>query len=251
MNREIEPEHRAILEAFDRHGVEYVLVGGVALQLNGWKGATADVDLTVATDEDNVQRVNRALAELGAGAPMIGALGTAFQTRHGRVELVRQASGIGVFANWARRAQTIDLGGLQVRVGHPEDLVASKQAAGRAKDLYTLPLIRRDLIDAGRLKPDGSDVAAPEPVAPAYLVAALGERPGTERAARLWDNAARRIAEHRERWGITDPHDALGPDATSPGEAADRRVLEGSLRRTRARIDHALAPPGRSIEGGR
>lgn len=69
MTSQIRPEHRVILEAFARHDVEYVLVGGVALQVNGWRDATADVDLTVATNAANVGRVNGALAELGNSAP--------------------------------------------------------------------------------------------------------------------------------------------------------------------------------------
>jgi hypothetical protein len=251
MNPSIEADHRAILEAFGRHGVEYVLVGGVALQLNGWQGATADVDLTVATDEANVQRVNLALADLGAGGPMVGALGTAFETRHGRVELVRVADGIGEFPSWARRAETIDVGGLAVRVGHPEDLVLSKEAAGRPKDLDTLPLIRRDLIEAGRLAPDGRDVAPREREKPAYLREAIGERPQARRAAKLWDNAAARIDEYRERWGITDPDRALGGDPASEGEAKDRRIIERTLQRTEAMIARAVEPPGPSIDPGR
>jgi hypothetical protein len=251
MKPTIEPDHRAILKAFDRHGVDYVLVGGVALQLNGWKGATADVDLTVATDDANVQRVNGALAELGAGAPMIGALGTAFETRHGRVELVRVADGIGEFPNWARRAETIEVDGLAVRVGHPEDLVFSKESAGRQKDLDTLPLIRRDLIEAGRLQPDGHDVAPPERDTPAYLREALGERPQSRRAGKLWDNAAARIDEYRERWGITDPDRALGGDPASAAEAKDRRVMERTLQRTERAIAGALEPPGPDVGFGR
>jgi hypothetical protein len=251
MNLTIEPDHRAILEAFDRRGVEYVLVGGVALQLNGWKGATADVDLTVATDEANVQRVNLALADLGAGAPAIGALGTAFETRHGRVELVRVADGIGEFPSWARRAETIDVDGLAVRVGHPEDLVFSKEAAGRPKDLDTLPLIRRDLIDAGRLQPDGKDVAPPDRETPAYLREALGERPQSRRAGKLWDNAAARIDEYRERWGISDPDRALGGEPVSTGEAKDRRIIERTLQRTERSIARALESPGPDVGFGR
>jgi len=251
MNPSIEADHRAILEAFDRRGVEYVLVGGVALQLNGWKGATADVDLTVATDEANVQRVNLALGDLGAGAPMVGALGTAFETRHGRVELVRVADGIGEFPSWARRAEMIDVDGLAVRVGHPEDLVFSKESAGRPKDLDTLPLIRRDLIDAGRLKPDGRDVAPPVRETPAYLRSVIGERPQARRAAKLWDNAAVRIEEYRERWAITDPDRALGGEPTSQGEAKDRRVMERTLERTERAIARALEAPGPDVGFGR
>jgi predicted nucleotidyltransferase len=248
MTPPIEPAHRTILTAFERHGAEFVLVGGVALQLHGWTGATADVDLTVATDAGNVERVNRALAELGASEPMVGALGTAFETRHGRVELVRVASGVGTFDDWARRAVTVDVGGLSVRVGHPEDLIRSKEAAGRPKDLDTLPLIRRDLAVAGRLSGDGRVVASSERDTPAYLREAIGERPRARRARRLWDNAAARIEEYRERWGITDPSRGLGPDPVNEAEANERRVMERLLQRTVRMIARTVEPQGTSVD---
>ena len=55
-----------ILEALDRHGVEYVLVGGVAARVHGAGRATADIDCVPATNEENLQRLAGALADLGA-----------------------------------------------------------------------------------------------------------------------------------------------------------------------------------------
>ncbi|HUB74063.1 MAG TPA: hypothetical protein VL979_08515 [Solirubrobacteraceae bacterium] len=54
-----------LLHALLRNGVEFVIVGGVAAQLRGWTGATADLDIAVASNESNVERINRALAEVG------------------------------------------------------------------------------------------------------------------------------------------------------------------------------------------
>lgn len=89
------------------------------------------------------------------------------------------------------------------------------------------------------------------PAAPVYLTRALGARPAQRRAARLWDNAARRIDEHRQRWDITDPDEALGGEPASAQEAADRRIIQRTLQRTEAMIARALEPPGPSIDPGR
>jgi hypothetical protein len=53
-----------VLRAFEREGVQYVLVGGVALNLHGIARATQDIDLFVATDADNVQRIRQALSSV-------------------------------------------------------------------------------------------------------------------------------------------------------------------------------------------
>jgi hypothetical protein len=39
------PDQLALLRALERHGVEFVVVGGVAAQIHGWRGATADLDI--------------------------------------------------------------------------------------------------------------------------------------------------------------------------------------------------------------
>lgn len=51
----------AVLAALEREGVAYVLVGAVAMALQGEVRATQDLDLFVAPDADNVRRIRAAL----------------------------------------------------------------------------------------------------------------------------------------------------------------------------------------------
>jgi hypothetical protein len=97
---------------------------GTAAQVHGWRGATADLDIAVSTDDSNIERLNLALAAVGAGNGTVGAFGTVFATSYGRLEIVRRAHAI----------------------GH-----CSKEAAGREKDRAALPQMRQDFIDAGAL----------------------------------------------------------------------------------------------------
>ena len=53
-----------LFAALHRAGVEYVLVGGQAVRLNGFLRAAADVDVLVAATRDSGERVKRALAFL-------------------------------------------------------------------------------------------------------------------------------------------------------------------------------------------
>ena len=146
------PDQLELLRALERHGVDFVVVGGVAAQIHGWEGATADLDIAVAREDVNVVRLNAALASVGAGEPSIGAFGTSFKTRYGRLEIVRRADAIGDYAGWLRNSRRRAVAdGLIVAVAAPDDILRSKQAAGRDKDLAALPQMRQDLRDSGAL----------------------------------------------------------------------------------------------------
>lgn len=55
-----------MIEALDRHGVRYVLVGGVAGQLYGATRPTYDLDVVAQRERSNLDRAAAALRELGA-----------------------------------------------------------------------------------------------------------------------------------------------------------------------------------------
>ncbi|WP_051386842.1 hypothetical protein [Bradyrhizobium sp. ARR65] len=57
-----------LVELLEKHGAEYVLVGGYALSFNGLTRQTGDVDILVPTDPENNRRWIAALSELPDGA---------------------------------------------------------------------------------------------------------------------------------------------------------------------------------------
>jgi hypothetical protein len=54
----------SIVEAFNREGVQYMVFGGVAVNLHGLPRTTEDVDFFVAPSPDNVVRIKRALRSI-------------------------------------------------------------------------------------------------------------------------------------------------------------------------------------------
>ena len=50
-----------VLEALDKKGVEYILVGGVAVILHGIERLTNDIDIFVKMDGENIARLRNAL----------------------------------------------------------------------------------------------------------------------------------------------------------------------------------------------
>jgi hypothetical protein len=237
------PEQTALLAALARHGVDFVVLGGVAAQIHGWRTATLDLDIAVAIDAANVDRLNAALASVGAGTGMPGALGTAFSTRYGRLEIVRRADGIGDHGAWARRALLRDTGdGFAVLVAHPDDILRSKEAAGREKDAAALPQMRRDFLDAGAL--DARSVRGPvagrapslRSASTDHAQALLGRRPDDPSQAAIWDAAAQLVADFRARWRVPPEEPGLGRAGSARDRERDRRAVEQALTRARRRV---------------
>ena len=56
-----------LLADLSRHGVEYILVGGLAVALCGFVRATLDVDILIQSHEDNIRRLLQRLQNFGEG----------------------------------------------------------------------------------------------------------------------------------------------------------------------------------------
>jgi len=50
-----------VLEAFDKHEVDYILIGGVAIILHGMERLTRDIDLFVKMVPENIDKLRKAL----------------------------------------------------------------------------------------------------------------------------------------------------------------------------------------------
>lgn len=119
-----------------------MLVGGYAVGYYGYPRATADMDVWVATDFENVEKVIAALAEFGFNevAPEVFAKEKQV-LRMGvpplRIELLTGASGVEFEDCYPRRA-VANLGGVEVSLISLEDLKTNKAASGRYKDFNDL-----------------------------------------------------------------------------------------------------------------
>lgn len=158
-----------ILATLARHGVEFVLIGGVAAALNGSPLVTFDVDITPRRTSDNLERLSAALDELGARLRTADAPeGLAFAhdgrsigdaaiwnltTVAGDLDLSFVPAGTQGFDDLRRDAITMDLDGGPVAVACLADVVRSKEAAGRPKDRVALPVLRRLLEEQAAARP--------------------------------------------------------------------------------------------------
>jgi len=131
-----------IRDAFAKHRVAYLFIGKSGAVLLGFPDTTQDVDVFVPKSLENGGRLVAALLELGFALTEKQVLeieqGRDFvQLKNGPfdLDLLHGPDGIERFEDaWGRR---VDVEGFQVC--SIDDIIASKVAAGRRKDLESLP----------------------------------------------------------------------------------------------------------------
>lgn len=153
-----------LVTLLDRHGVRYVVVGGLAGTVHGAVRVTFDIDLVPEWTDENLERVAAALRDAGAvlhrrgesdavelaidASTLKGFEVSTWRTRLGDVDLVAgtPTSRRGTLAGYetlARRAHRRDVFGVTILVADLDDVIESKQALAREADLVALPELYR------------------------------------------------------------------------------------------------------------
>jgi hypothetical protein len=134
-----------VRDVFSRHGVRYLFLGKSGAILLGFPDTTQDADLFVEKSPANGRALVGALRELGFDLAAEQAAeierGKDFvQLKSGPfdLDLVFAPDGIERFADAWRRHVEVE----GFPVCHLDDIIASKEASGRAKDRETLPRLR-------------------------------------------------------------------------------------------------------------
>jgi hypothetical protein len=149
-------EPQAILRTLAAQQVRFVVIGGFAAVLHGSGLFTYDADITPDPDPANLQRLCRALDEVGARIRTVAEPeGVPFHcdehflekmqmlnlvTDHGDFDIsFRPAAFPNGFEDLVERSQPFELDGFVVRVAALEDIIRSKETANRDKDRAALP----------------------------------------------------------------------------------------------------------------
>jgi len=134
-----------VRDALRRHAVRYLFIGKSAAILLGYPDTTQDADLFVAKDPDNGRALVAALRDIGfaltAEQEAEIVRGKDFvQLKNGPfdLDLVFAPDGIERFEDAYGRH--VDVEGFPVC--HIDDVIASKEASGRAKDRESLPRLK-------------------------------------------------------------------------------------------------------------
>lgn len=128
----------------------FLVIGAHALAVHGVPRATQDLDVWIGRDPENVRAVVSALAAFGAPLDALqistADLGRANQVIQlgvppNRIDVLTSVSGVPDFdAAWAHRTEQLVRGRMVPFIGRA-DLISTKRASGRKKDLGDLELL--------------------------------------------------------------------------------------------------------------
>jgi hypothetical protein len=146
----------ALAATLNAHGVDYVVVGGIAAIRHGSRRATRDLDVVPAPTPDNYARLAGALAALEAQLRgvdahrldsdptdpdvLAGGADLGLATAHGFLDVLQELVA-GEDGGLPPRAKPARLGDEPVLVAHVDDLIAMKLRAGRPIDLQDVAAI--------------------------------------------------------------------------------------------------------------
>jgi hypothetical protein len=141
---EVQPDFRDLLELFNKHRVELLLVGGYALAFHGVPRYTGDLDIFVHASSANAMRIMAALDEFGFGS--MGLTPEDFKQENTviqlgvppvRVDIITSLTGISWNDAHANRVLG-KYGEVSVCYIGRKELIANKKAMSRLKDLADL-----------------------------------------------------------------------------------------------------------------
>ncbi len=135
------PDFKEFLKLLNAHQVEYLLIGGYAVGYHGYPRATVDMDIWIAINPGNADKIVAALKEFGFDLPNLspGLFLKEWQIiRMGvppvRIELATTISGVNFSECYAQKV-TDKVDGVQVNLISLEHLKLNKKTAARHKDL--------------------------------------------------------------------------------------------------------------------
>src|SRR5579862_2435876 len=148
MPDEFRTDFIAIIEALSRHGVRFVLIGGLAMRMHGSSHETDDLDVVYARDPANLKAVVDALTSssprlrvrdgeipfLWDTVTLQRGLNFTLRTDIGDVDLLGEAAGAPDFQQLWDCSTQFDVEGNPVHVASIDALISMKQAANRTKD---------------------------------------------------------------------------------------------------------------------
>lgn len=139
-----------VFRSFQQHEVKYLVIGGIASVLYGVPRATFDLDILIEANPENAQRLLDALLDAGLGTAALTDVNdvlaheiTIFKD-YVRIDVQTSTPGLDFQEAWKLR-ETMEYQGQPFYIVSLADLIASKRAAGRSKDLEDVRLLEEKI----------------------------------------------------------------------------------------------------------
>ena len=138
------PDFRDFLKSLNSAGAKYLVVGGYAVIHYGYRRTTDDLDVWIAVDPANTEKVSSVLQSFGFRAStvqpkMLQELGKVFifGREPVRIDVLTSPAALD-FADSYKKRNVVNWDGINVPLVSFEDLKRNKAASGRSKDIADL-----------------------------------------------------------------------------------------------------------------
>lgn len=137
------------LELLGKHEVEYLLVGGYAVILNGYVRSTGDLDIWVNKTDNNYSKLSKVYTDFGA--PMfsneefnsdkfdVWSIGM----EPTKIEILTHVDGLNFLESY-KNCKFLNTQNFQVPYINYDDLLKNKEASGRYKDLADIEQLKKN-----------------------------------------------------------------------------------------------------------
>ncbi|HBB67966.1 MAG TPA: hypothetical protein DEF68_02765 [Elusimicrobia bacterium] len=136
-NNEHMDDYEDLIAVFNKHHVEYIIVGAYAVGHYGYLRATEDIDLLINPKPENAKKVAAALKDFGGievdPAEIKEKTMIEIGVKPNALHLMTNITGVAWEKAWASRAQSV-FGDQPAPFLSKECLIANKRATGRGKD---------------------------------------------------------------------------------------------------------------------
>lgn len=150
MTNEIRDSLRTVCDVLNRHGVDYLLIGGMAVGFHGYPRATADLDFWYEPRTENFHRIIEALEELGVDTSSLKEVVfdpkktyLRIPQQNFRLEFLPSIPGVASFRASMENASETRLDGVLIKILSYDDLIKNKETLGRAVDRQDVEELRR------------------------------------------------------------------------------------------------------------
>lgn len=147
-----EPLLATIAKTFAEHRLEAVMIGNAAAALHGAPVTTLDVDFMFRKTPTNLKKLKAIARSLDASIlkpyyPASDLFRVINDDRGLQLDFMAKIDGVRSFESLRSRATTVAFGAYQLKVASLADVIKSKRAAGRSRDLAVLEVLEKTLYE--------------------------------------------------------------------------------------------------------
>jgi hypothetical protein len=142
-----------IAELLNRHKLEAIMIGNAAAAIQGAPITTIDVDFLFRKTPSNIKKLKAISHDLKAVImrpfyPVEDLFRISRDDDSLQIDFLTEVAGPGSFEGWRKRATKVAFGGHSLYVASLADIIKSKKAAGRPKDLAVMYVLENALAEA-------------------------------------------------------------------------------------------------------